>query len=353
MPAPANTITTTDVDRALDIEMLTRFNHDTTRLLELLGIFGTETVAAGTALYQYKVTGELNTDERAEGEIVPLSNFKAKKGDPITVNVDFYRKSTTAEAILKSGYENACVKTDDKMLTKVRGKIMSDFFTYLANGTSTATGKNLQAALAKADATLADKLESNDDAAETLIHFVNRFDIADYLAEANVSTQTAYGMTYIQSFLGVDNIFVTSKVPQGTVYVTPSENIHIYGVDFGALDSAGLTYSTLDGSLIGTAHTAEHDCASAMTHVAVGAKMLAEVLDYIVKATIGGTSSQSDDILIEEKPAFDPTSDTPPTTKNKTDEINAWAEAHDISLAGCSNKEQMIEAITAALAEAE
>ena len=109
---------------------------------------------------------------------------------------------------------------------------------------------SLQAVLAQADAALGDALEANGDSAERVVHFVNRFDIADYLAKADVTMQTMFGMSYLQTFLGVNDIFVTSKVPAGTVYVTPTDNIRIYGVDFGSLSQAGLGYTVQDLSLI-------------------------------------------------------------------------------------------------------
>ena len=130
------------------------------------------------------------------------------------------------------------------------------------------------------------------DAADALVHFVNPFDIADYLAGAEVTVQNVFGMQYLQSFMGVENIFITNKVAKGTMYVTPVDNIHLYGVDFGALDDAGLTYTVQDGSLIGVHHTPAYNRTSAETYVLTGALMLAEIKDYIVKVTITAASPQ-------------------------------------------------------------
>ncbi|MEE8716595.1 MAG: hypothetical protein SOI26_05500 [Coriobacteriales bacterium] len=60
MAANANTITTADVCAALDQEMVENFRQDFDRLSEIVGLFPVETVAAGTALYQVKVAGELS-----------------------------------------------------------------------------------------------------------------------------------------------------------------------------------------------------------------------------------------------------------------------------------------------------
>lgn len=285
-----NTVLAANIAEAQDIEMIQNFKGDIDRLAEILGIFRPEVVAAGTTMYQYSVTGTLNSTTVAEGDEVPLSEYEVEKTPVASITVKPYRKLTTAQAILKGGYENAIAKTDRKMLSQVRAGIISDFFTFLGTGTGTATGAGLQAAFAQGDAELRDAMETNGDAADALVHFVNPFDIADYLAGADVTVQNVFGMQYLQSFMGVENIFVTNKVAKGTMYVTPVDNIHLYGVDFGALDTAGLAYTTQNGSLIGVHHTPAYNRTSAETYVLTGALMLAEIKDYIVKVTI--TASQ-------------------------------------------------------------
>lgn len=286
MAAFDNTVLAENIAAAQDIEMIRNFTGEVDRLAEILGLFGPEIVAAGTTMYTYKVTGALNSATVAEGDEVPLSEYNVAKTPVGSISVKPYRKLTTAQAILKGGYENAVAKTDKKMLSQARRSVISDFFTFLATGTGTATGAGLQGALAQADAKLQDALETNGDEAEAIAHFVNPYDIADYLSNSEVTVQTVFGMQYIKSFLGVENIFVTNRVAKGTVYVTPTDNIHIYGVDFGALAAAGFDYTVQDGSLIGVHHDVAYNRTSAETYMLVGAFMLAEVLDYIVKAAI-------------------------------------------------------------------
>ncbi len=280
-----NTTTASDIEHALDVEMAANFNQEYDRLADILGIVSPEVVAAGTAMYQYEVTGALDSTEVAEGDEVPLSKYTVAKTSIGEIEVKPYRKLTTAQAVLKSGYVNSVTRTDDQMVKDVRASIIAKFFDFLANGTGEATGETLQAALAQADAALDVAMEENGDKAGRIVHFVNRLDIADYLATANVTTQTVFGMNYLASFLGVNDIFTTAKVPQGTVYVTPAENIHMYGVDFGSLAQAGLGYTVYDGSLIGVHHEAAYNRVSAVTNVLTGASLLAEISNYIVKAT--------------------------------------------------------------------
>ena len=286
MAALDNTTLAANIAKAQDIEMLTRFNGEMDRLIEVLGLFQPEIVAAGTAMFQYTVTGHLNSTTVSEGDEVPLSEYNVTPTplDPITLNP--YRKLTTAQAILKGGYENAIDKTDRKMIGQVRKGILTDFFTFLGNGTGTATGAGLQATLAQSTAKIQDETEKNDDFSGSIVYFVNPYDIADYLANAQVTTQTVFGMTYIQNFLGVENIMVTNKVAANAVYATPVENIHIYGVDFSTLADAGLVYTTMEGSLIGVHHDGAYNRTSSETYVLSGALMVPEYKNYIVKGTI-------------------------------------------------------------------
>ena len=309
MAAPANITDSTAINAAMDQEFIANFQHDMDRLAEILGIFGTETMSAGTVLKMLKVTGELNnaktdaskesgTAETAvtlgsssgssyiEGDEVALSKFNAEWEPVAEVKGVPYRKMTTAAAIQKSGYVNAVLKTDQKMLSLARGGVVSDFFTFLKKGTGSATGKGLQAALAMTDAALGDSVEGNGDEAGRIIHFVNRQDAAEYLGNAPITVQNVFGMTYLQNFLGVENVFLTNKVDKGGLYATPVENIHIFGLDFGALSQAGLAYATDANGLIGVAHSPAYDRVSVETHVLTGCTMFPEVMDYIVKGTV-------------------------------------------------------------------
>lgn len=301
MPAPTNTITTAQMCEGLNREMIRNFDQEADRLMEILGITSVETMHAGETMFQYKVTGELNTAERAEGEDVPLSQYKVEKIPIGTFTPTPYRKVTTAEAILKSGFSVAVGKTDDKMVKQIRAERIKEFFEYLDNAATFAVGSTLQATLSYGEAALQDTLEDKGDSTENIVHFVNRGDIADLLANAQVTTQTLYGMEYIQNFLGVRNLFVTNKVPKGTVYITPSENIHIYGTDYAELSKAGLTYEVSAKGILGVAHNPAYKNVSAETHALSGMMILAENQDFIVSARIG---KAFDDMSVDELKAF-------------------------------------------------
>ena len=292
MAALDNTIKAEDIAKSLDVEMTTNFDGQLNRLTDILGMFGVETVSAGTAMYTYTVTGTLETDAVAEGDEVPLSKYEVDKTPIGEIPIKPYRKLTTAQAVLRGGFENAVSKTDRKMVGDARAALLGDFFTYLATGRGTATGAGLKMALAKADAALNKALEDNRDSTERIIHFVSLEDIADYIGSAEVTTQTVFGMTYLKSFLGVTDIFATSKVASGTLYATPVENLHIYGIDFSTLGDAGLIYEVSDSGIIGVHHVPSYARTSSETYVLVGGMFLAENLSYIVKGTVAAADPQ-------------------------------------------------------------
>lgn len=337
-----NIIMSDDIDGALSVEFINNFKGEYDRLAEILGIFGVARRAAGTALYQYTVSGSLNNGvyeltsdtevdsnktyytrsgsagayvytavddpKKAsiasyyelvessgtayeEGTEVALSHYTVSKTPIGDLSPVPYRKMTTAKAILQDGYDAAVLKTDKKMLSQIRGQLIAQFFAFLGNGTGApdagATVNSLQSALAYADAALQNTMETNGDQADgAFVHFVNRNDAADYLATATITTQTLFGMTYLENFLGVQNVFLTNQIAVGDVYATSADNIHAYGIDFGALAEGGLVYQVESNGLIGVAHKGAYDYASAETNVMTGLQLVPEVLDYIVKATI-------------------------------------------------------------------
>ena len=77
-------------------------------------------------------------------------------------------------------------------------------------------------------------------------------------------------MSYPQSFLGVENVIPTSKVAKGSAFVTPVENIRVYGLDFSTLGKAGLEYESDSLSLIGVHHVPDYGRASAETYLVNG-----------------------------------------------------------------------------------
>ena len=285
MAAETNTIMQGDVvTRVADFNI--QFVEGLKKLTEALGITRKIAVQEGATLKQIVVTGTLQDGNVAEGELIPLSKYEAEEVPVGEVKLNKWRKGTTAEAILKGGYDQAVGATTDKMVKDIQKGIRGDLFTFMATGTGTATGSGLQAALANAWGKLA--VLFDDDAVESA-YFLNPMDVADYLGSAQVTMQTAFGMTYIENFLGLGDVFLNSNVPEGKFYATAKENIVMYYVNVATSELArafGLT--TDETGYIGINEYPDKDTARVMDLVMSGITFFPERKDGIVVGTIAG-----------------------------------------------------------------
>ena len=282
----ANTITAADLAKVRDVDFTERFSADLGTLMKMLGITRKIEKKAGEVLKAYKVTGTLESGVVAEGEIIPLSKYNTTS-EPIGEAVlKKWRKVTTAEAISDKGYGQAVNDTNAKMLKDIQKGIRSDFVSFLGTGTGAATGAGLQATIAQAWGQMQVLFE---DTAVQGVYLINPLDAADYLATAQISTQTAFGMSYIENFMGMGTVIFASDVPKGKVYATAAENIVCYYIPVTAADMAQAFDLTADATgLVGIHTGATYDNLSAETVAASGVGLFAEKLDGIVVGTITG-----------------------------------------------------------------
>ena len=286
MAAETNTIMQADLARVRVADFNLQFTGNLKKLIEALGVTRKIAVQEGATLKMLKVTGTLESGVVAEGELIPLSKYETEDVAVGEVKLNKWRKGTTAEAILKGGYDQAVGATTDKMVKDIQKTIRSGMFTFMATGTGTASGSGLQAALANAWGKLAVLFE--DDAVETA-YFLNPMDVSEYLGTAQVEMQTLFGMTYIKNFLGLGDVFLNSNVPEGKFYATAKENIVLYYVNVGAGDiknAFGLT--TDETGYIGINEYADKDTARVMDLVMSGVTFFPERQDGIVVGTIAG-----------------------------------------------------------------
>ena len=284
MAAEENLIKKADLVKAREIEFVTLFGESIKKLVEALGVTRKIPKQAGYTLKAYKATGTLQPGTVAEGDLIPLSKYQTEAVSYAEIVLKKWRKATSAEAIIEKGYDQAVQMTTDRMLKDVQKGIRADFFTFLATGTGTATGATFQAALAQAWGQLQVLFE--DDSIEA-IYFMNQLDVADYLATAQITTQTAFGMTYVENFLGLGTVIFDSKVPQGTIYATAKDNIVLYYVPVNGADLGNAFSFTADQTgLIGIHEEADYKHMTAEDTVMSGVVLFAERLDGIVKSTI-------------------------------------------------------------------
>ena len=227
--AETNLVTARQMAKAREVDFVNLFTHNSlAKLIEVLGVTRKIPMQEGTTMYVYTTAGTLQSGAVPEGEIIPLSQYATTKTAVGEITLNKWRKAVSAEAIKKSGYDAAVQDTDAALLRDVQKGIRTSFFGLL-NGTITgsvsATGVGLQAALADAWGKL--QVAFENDAAEA-VYFVNPADVAKYLGGATISMQTAFGMNYIENFLGLGTVIMTSLVTAGTFIATAKENLVMY-----------------------------------------------------------------------------------------------------------------------------
>lgn len=291
MAAENNLIKAEDLKKAREIDFVQQFTHGSlAKLLEVLGVTRRIPMMEGTTLYVYTIDGELESGNVGEGEVIPLSHFEQKKTSVGEIVLKKWRTGRSAEAVMKSGYDSAVLEIDAATLKKAQKEIRSDLFTFL-NGTisnsSTASGGTLQEALANAWGQLQVKFE--DDTAEP-VYFLNPLDVSKYLATANISTQTAFGLNYISDFLGLGTVIMNSGITAGTFIATAKENLIMYYLTMNGDIARTFELTTDELGVVGiSSGNPNKENATIETLVMSGVQFLVEYAEGVVKGTISGS----------------------------------------------------------------
>ena len=288
--APINNLTVADdMKKIREIDFVQQFTHSSlAKLIEVLGVTRKIPMMEGTTMYVYTMSGELaNNGAVGEGEVIPLTEIAQTKTAVGEITLKKWRKGVSAEAIKKSGAQVAIRDTDAKLLSLVQQSIRSDLFSFL-NGTITGStsvvGAGLQKALAAAWGQLQVLFE--DDTAQA-VYFVNPLDVAAYLGGASITTQTAFGMNYIEDFLGLGTVILSSRITEGTFVATAKENLIMYYLTMNGdlADSFNLTADEL--GYIGIASGIQNtERAQIESLVMDGIQFLVEYAGGVVKGTI-------------------------------------------------------------------
>ena len=291
MGAETNVITKSQIAKVRELDFAQLFGENVQNLLKMLGVTRKIPVTAGTALKVLKVTGSLQSGSVAEGDIIPLSQYQTTWTTVAEATLSKWRKATTAEAILKGGYDQAVNDTNKKMLLDIQKGIRSQFVTFLGTGTATATGTNLQKALANAWGKLQVLFE--DDAVQG-VYFVNPMDVSDYLGNANITVQEAFGMSYIENFLGLGTVIMTGAIAQGSFYATVAENIVAYYINVAEANGLGDAFDfTTDAEtgMVGIHEDGNYTRMQEETIAICGITLFAERLDGVIVGEIDSNPS--------------------------------------------------------------
>lgn len=287
MSPEKNLITKEDLARAREIDFVYQFTDNIKKLMEALGVTRMIPKQEGTVLTAYKAQGILEDGNVEEGAIIPLSHYETVPIDFGKITVMKWRKSTGVESITDKGYDQAVGKTTTAMLKDVQKDIREDLFDFMATGTGQAAGADFQEVLAQSWGQLQILFEDNE---IEMVFFMNPLDVATYLSKAQITVQNAFGMRYVQDFLGLGTVILNGSVPKGKIYSTAKSNIVAYYIPVnGAGVEKAFTFTSDETGLIGIHEFPDYDRMTVNDTVMSGIKIFAERLDGVVVGTIGGT----------------------------------------------------------------
>lgn len=287
MAAKENLTKVANIDAtARELDFVSRFAQSWQALRDILGITRAIRKQPGTQLVSYEATVTLESGSVGEGEEIPYSQAEVVEAAKSDVTIEKYAKAVSIEAVSKYGAEVAVEKTDDAFLNQLIQNVMSKFYTFLNTGLLTGAESTWQMALAMAKGKVLDKFNKINKTVTEVVGFANVLDAYQYIGAANISIQTAHGITYIKDFMGYSTLFLLSEpnIARGTVIATPIENLDLYYVDPADSDFAkmGLQYTT-DGetNLIGFHVQGNYGTAVGESFALMGMALWAEYLDGI------------------------------------------------------------------------
>lgn len=287
MVVDKNTITS-DKLVAHSIDFVEQFSDNVNTLLSAMGHVKKHPMAVGSLIQTYKKEISENAKRTVdEGEVIPLTEIKRTKDKQYELKLtDKLRKTTTFEAIQKDGFDQSVNWTDSQLLGIAQKNAKKDFFEALnSKGTTTAEGTGLQGAISVGLGKLAGLFEDVSNVGTTIV-YANPDDVYGYLGNAQITTQTAFGMKYLQNFLNADVVFLTTSIPAGKVVMTVDNNINFYFVDMNGQAGKAFDMQVDETGLIGVTHDQAKNSLSYDTVAAGGWLILPERTDGIVTSTI-------------------------------------------------------------------
>lgn len=273
---------------AREVDFVTRFAQNWEALREILGIMRPIEKAPGTKLTSYKASMKSDALQGGasvgEGNEIPYTEFKVEPVAYSDVTLEKYAKAVSIEAVTKYGAAVAVQKTDEAFLNELQNLVLGRFYDFLATGTLTDAQPTFQAAVAMSIGLVKDKFKKMHRNVTGVVTWVNTLDAYAYLGAANLTVQTAFGIDYVENFMGAQTLILSSEIERGKVISTPVENIDLYYVNPANADFAqlGLVYTT-DGetNLIGFHANGDYSHAVGESFALMGMALWAEYLDGI------------------------------------------------------------------------
>ena len=282
--------------RAREIDFVTSFGKNMQALLDVMGITRMIKKENGSVLKIKKASGTLQDGDVAEGEEIPMSQYKVEEKTFDTIKIKKYRKGVSIEAIAERGYEAAVEMTDEEFKSDLQNVVLDKFYTQLKMGSLVGHETTWQMAFAMAIGKVKNKFETMKRTATGVAVWVNTLDVYKYIGAADITLQTAFGMQYIKNFLGADIVFVSSQIPENTVIATPLNNLIAYYVDPADSEfvKAGLEYTTDSTTgFIGFHVQGNYEHAISDMFAIMGVRLFAEYMDAIAFIAVGSSDTQT------------------------------------------------------------
>lgn len=272
------------------------FNLNWDALRTILGIMRPIRKAPGTKLITYKASVALESGDVEPGEIIPYSKATVVQAAMQDLNIKKYAKAVPIEDVAKYGAAIAIEKTDEAFRNELQNNVLSSFYSFLNDGELTSIQTTWQMALAMAKGLVVDKFNKMRKTVTNVVGFANVLDAYGYIGAAGITVQTAFGISYVENFMGYSTLFLLSDpdIAVGTVIALPVENIDLYYIDPGDSEFArlGLNYTTAgETNLIGYHAEGNYTTAVGESFALMGMKLWAEYIDGIAVVKVEASGS--------------------------------------------------------------
>lgn len=281
------TVSSLDSFKEKSIDYTYRFGQELSDFQEALGISRLMPVQNGMTIYMYgapEVT--LASGTVAEGAIIPLSTVDPVAVDSKVISLKKYRKATSGEAIQRYGLDQAIDITDEALIKEIQKDIRTDLFTMVQAGgaqDNLDASFGLQGALASAWGAL--QTVFDDDTVRVIV-FAHPMDIAQAIADKELTLETAFGLNYYEAATGTA-VFATTQVEQGSIYATAAENLVVAYIPAGSSDLGRAFNLTADNTgFIGMTHFVQEESLTQQTLVVSGVMIFPERVDGVIKVAL-------------------------------------------------------------------
>ena len=280
------TVPSLDKFQEKSIDYTYRFTESLTDFQNAIGVSRSMPVQEGMTIKLYgKPEVDLADGNVAEGDLIPLSSVTPQEVSTKEINLKKYRKATSGEAIQRYGLDAAINLTDDALIKEVQKNIRTDLFTLVQSGEAQDNlnaGNGLQGALATAWGALQTIFE--DDTVSVVV-FAHPMDVAQAIADKELTLETAFGLNYYTSATGTI-VFTTTQVEQGTIYSTASENLVVAYIPANSELGNSFALTSDETGYIGMKHFVENESMTHQTLLVSGVLMFPERLDGVVKVSL-------------------------------------------------------------------